>query len=56
MIFVASDTPAAADPIGALIGKLGLSAVQLGRIDEGGRLIEAPNALVLRNLIERPLG
>jgi 8-hydroxy-5-deazaflavin:NADPH oxidoreductase len=55
VIFVASDTPAAGDQIGALIGDLGLSAVQLGRIDEGGRLIEAPNALVLRNLIERPL-
>ena len=55
VIFVASDNPAAADQIGALIGDLGLSAVQLGRIDEGGRLIEAPNALVLRNLIERPL-
>jgi hypothetical protein len=26
-----------------------------GRIDEGGRLIQAPNALVLRNLVERPL-
>jgi predicted dinucleotide-binding enzyme len=55
VIFVASDTPAAGDQIGALIGDLGLSAVQLGRIDAGGRLIEVPNALVLRNLIERPL-
>src|SRR6201996_6034645 len=46
---------APADQIGTLIGDLALPPVQLGRIDEGGRLIEAPNALVLRNLIERPL-
>jgi predicted dinucleotide-binding enzyme len=55
VIFLATDSPAAAHRIADLIGDLGLAAVQLGRIDEGGRLIEAPNALVLRNLIERPL-
>ena len=47
VIFIATDSPAAGD--------LGLATVQLGRIDEGGRLIQAPNALVLRNLIEQPL-
>ena len=55
VIFVATDTPEAGDRIAGLVGDLGLAAVHLGRIDEGGRLIQAPNALVLRNLIERPL-
>ncbi|WP_433788646.1 NADPH-dependent F420 reductase [Actinoplanes sp. CA-252034] len=55
VIFIASDSPQAGDRIAALVGDLGLAAVQLGRIDEGGRLIQAPNALVLRNLIEQPL-
>jgi 8-hydroxy-5-deazaflavin:NADPH oxidoreductase len=55
VIFIATDSPAAGDLVADLVGKLGLAAVQLGRIDEGGRLIEVPNALVLRNFIERPL-
>jgi len=55
VIFIASDSPQAGDRIADLVGDLGLAAAQLGRIDEGGRLIQAPNALVLRNLIERPL-
>ncbi|MBU2663916.1 hypothetical protein KOI35_10485 [Actinoplanes bogorensis] len=29
-----------------------LAPVRLGRIDEGGRLIEAPGPHVLRNLVE----
>ncbi len=55
VIFIATDSPQAGDEIADLVGNLGLAAVQLGRIDEGGRLIQAPNALVLRNLIELPL-
>lgn len=55
VIFIATDSPAAGDRIAELVDELGLAAVQLGRIDEGGRLIQAPNALVLRNLVERPL-
>jgi hypothetical protein len=27
----------------------------LGRVDEGGRLIQAPNVLVLRYFTERPM-
>ncbi len=54
VIFIATDSPDAGNRIADLVGDLGLTAVQLGRIDEGGRLIQAPNALVLRNLIERP--
>lgn len=55
VVFIATDSADAGESIADLAGDLGLAAVQLGRIDEGGRLIEAPNALVLRNLIERPL-
>jgi hypothetical protein len=55
VVFIATDTPEAGDQIEKLTGDLGLAAIQLGRIDEGGRLIQAPNALVLHNLIERPL-
>lgn len=55
VIFIATDWPDAGDRIAALVGDLGLAAVQLGRVGEGGRLIQAPDALVLRNLIERPL-
>jgi len=55
VIFISTDSPDAGDEIAELVSTLGLAAVQLGRTDEGGRLIEVPNALVLRNLIERPL-
>jgi predicted dinucleotide-binding enzyme len=55
VIFIATDRPEAGDRIADLVADLGLAAVQLGRLDEGGRLIEVPNALVLRNLVERPL-
>lgn len=55
VIFIAADSPDAADRIAVLVEKLGLAAVQLGRIDEGGALINVPNALVLRNFLERPL-
>ncbi len=55
VIFIATDYPEAGDEIADLVSNLGLAAVQLGRIEEGGQLIQAPNALVLRNLIERPL-
>ncbi len=55
VIFVASDSAEASHRIAQLVTDLGLSAVELGPVDEGGRLIEAPNALVLRNLIEPPL-
>lgn len=55
VIFIATDVPEAGERVAELVGDLGLAAVQLGRIDEGGRLIQAPDALVLRNLIEQPL-
>ena len=55
VVFIATDTPEAGDRIATLTAELGLAPLRLGRIDEGGRLIQAPNALVLHHLIERPL-
>ena len=40
--------------IAQLANGLGLAPIELGRIDAGGRLIQARNALVLRPLIEQP--
>jgi len=55
VVFIAADVPEAGDRIAELAGELGLAAVQVGAIDKGGRLIEVPGPLVLRNLVERPL-
>jgi predicted dinucleotide-binding enzyme len=55
VVFIATDVPEAGDRIAELAGELGLAAVQVGAIDKGGRLIEVPGPLVLRNLVERPL-
>ncbi|TJZ96489.1 NADP oxidoreductase coenzyme [Actinacidiphila oryziradicis] len=55
VVFVSSNSGEASSQIAQLTGTLGLSAVELGRVDEGGRLIQVPNALVLRNFTEQPL-
>ncbi|MFE2716516.1 NADPH-dependent F420 reductase [Streptomyces mirabilis] len=54
VLFVSSNSEDASTEVARLVEQLGLAAVELGRIDEGGRLIQAPNALVLRNLVEQP--
>jgi 8-hydroxy-5-deazaflavin:NADPH oxidoreductase len=55
VVFISSDLPESSAQIAQLADALGLSAVELGAIGEGGRLIEVPNALVLRNFTEQPL-
>ncbi|MFF2518389.1 NADPH-dependent F420 reductase [Streptomyces sp. NPDC058086] len=55
VVFVSSNSREASSQIAQLTGTLGLSAVELGRVDEGGRLIQVPDALVLRNFTEQPL-
>jgi len=55
VIFVSSNSESASTRVAQLAERLGYSAIELGRIDEGGRLIQARNALTLRNLIELPL-
>jgi len=55
VVFISSDSAGASADIAKLTEVLGLSAVELGQIGEGGRLIQVPNALVLRNFTEQPL-
>ena len=55
VIFVSSDSESASTRVARLAERLGYSAIEVGRIDGGGRLIQARNALSLRNLIELPM-
>jgi predicted dinucleotide-binding enzyme len=55
VIFIASNSVSASKEISRVAEQLGYSPVELGRIDEGGRLIQARNTLVLRHFIERPM-
>jgi predicted dinucleotide-binding enzyme len=55
VIFVAGNDPAANGTVRALAEQLGYSALDLGRLDEGGRLLAMGGPLVLHNLVEYPL-
>lgn len=55
VMFVSSNSESASTRVAELADRLGFSAIEVGRLDEGGRLIQARNALVLRNLIELPM-
>jgi polyisoprenoid-binding protein YceI/predicted dinucleotide-binding enzyme len=55
VVFVASNSPAASASVADLAGQLGFAPIELGRIDQGGVLIQARNALTLRNLYELPV-
>jgi 8-hydroxy-5-deazaflavin:NADPH oxidoreductase len=55
VVFVASDSAPASTEVAAVAERLGYSPVELGRIDEGGRLIQARNSLVLRLFVEQPM-
>jgi len=55
VVFIASNSSSASKEIARIAEQLGYAPVELGRVDEGGRLIQARNALVLRHFIERPL-
>jgi 8-hydroxy-5-deazaflavin:NADPH oxidoreductase len=52
VVFVSSDHEDASAKVACLVGKLGFAPIEVGRIDEGGRLIQARNALVFRDLIK----
>lgn len=54
VVFVSSNDAAASAVVARLCADLGFAPIELGRIDEGGVLIQARNALVLRNLYEVP--
>lgn len=55
VVFISSDSADAGFRVAELAHTLGLSAIQLGKIAEGGRLIEVPGPLVLKNFSELPL-
>ena len=52
VIFTASNDAEAATVVGELIGSQGLAPIYVGKIAEGGLLIQARNALVFQNLIK----
>ena len=52
VVFIASNIGGASARVADLARALGFSPVELGRIDLAGVLIQAQNALVLRNLFE----
>ena len=55
VIFIATDSPPAGDQIAELVAAPRPGRRATGPNQRGRRLIQAPNALVLRNLIEQPL-
>jgi 8-hydroxy-5-deazaflavin:NADPH oxidoreductase len=52
VVFVSSDHEDASAKVAGLAGELGFAPIKVGRIDEGGRLIQARNALVFQDLIK----
>jgi predicted dinucleotide-binding enzyme len=52
--FVSSNDSAASALVAGLCTDLGFAPIELGRLDQGGVLIQARNALVLRELYELP--
>jgi 8-hydroxy-5-deazaflavin:NADPH oxidoreductase len=55
VVFVSSDHEDASATVAALTERLGFAAIEVGRIAEGGRLIQARAALVFQNLIKYPM-
>jgi 8-hydroxy-5-deazaflavin:NADPH oxidoreductase len=55
VVFVSSDHEDASATVAALVESLGFAAIEVGRIAEGGRLIQARASLVFQNLIKYPL-
>jgi predicted dinucleotide-binding enzyme len=55
VIFISSNSESASKELARLTEMLGYSPVELGRVDEGGRLIEVGNPLTLRLFTERTM-
>lgn len=55
VVFVSSDHENASATVAALAESLGFAAIEVGKIAEGGRLIQARAPLVFQNLIKYPL-
>lgn len=56
VVFVSSDHDDASAAVAALSETLGFAPIEVGRISEGGRLIQARAPLVFQNLIKYPMG
>jgi hypothetical protein len=52
VVFVSSDDEDASAKVARLAERLGFAPIEIGRLGEGGRLIQAPNALVFQDLIK----
>lgn len=52
VVFVASDHEDASAAVAELAGKLRFAPIEVGKIAEGGRLIQASNALVFQDLVK----
>jgi 8-hydroxy-5-deazaflavin:NADPH oxidoreductase len=55
VVFVSSDHEDASATVAALAESLGFAAIEVGKIAEGGRLIQARAPLVFQNLIKYPM-
>ena len=55
VIYVSSNDAGAASDVAALAGRLGFAPISIGRIDEGGRLLQVNGPLLLHNLVEHSL-
>ena len=51
VVFISSDHENASAKVAGLAGALGFAPIEVGKIGEGGRLIQAKNALVFQDLI-----
>jgi len=54
VVFVSSNDERAASTVTAIAEQLGFSPIGVGRIDEGGRLLNLPGPLLFHNLTEHP--
>jgi 8-hydroxy-5-deazaflavin:NADPH oxidoreductase len=52
VVFISSDHEDASAKVAGLAGKLGFAPIEVGKIGEGGRLIQARNALVFQDLVK----
>ena len=55
VVFVASDHEDASATVAALAERLGFASIEVGKIADGGRLIQARGPLVLQNLVKYPM-
>ena len=51
-MFISSDHKDASAKVAGLAEQLGFAPIEVGKIDEGGRLIQVGNALVFQDLIK----